>query len=207
MSGTYEYAVPAVGRSQIVFKPGKQFEYIINHKSGTGSYKKRGKKYYLNFKGGDKDLLSGHFVELLEKKEIKSDTNQLKIHVFDNIEFAPFFAEIVVKDVKNDTVIFHGFVDPDSVKNLKLPNNIDEVYLTVAYSFDCTAFSGMFKIHQNMTINVYLSCIVFNQITDGCLGYQETDKLTLKIRQKDENEIWIRYPQARSKYIKFTKTD
>lgn len=119
LKGTYEYKVPGVGHTQIVFKPGKQFEYISNHKSGNGSYKKRGKKYLLNFKGGDKYLFSGHFVELLEKKEIKSDTNQLKIHVFDNIEFASLFAEIVVKDVKNDTVIFHGVVDPDSIKNIR----------------------------------------------------------------------------------------
>lgn len=207
LNGAYGYQVPGVGNTKIIFKTGKQFEYIINDKSGKGSYKKRGKKYLLNFKDYDTNPLARSFFELVKENESKEDSIKLKIRVFDNVQFDALVGSVVlVKNTQSDSILFDCTIGFDGMCTIKIPKKLNEISLNVSYS-SSTEWNETFNVTQDMTINVYLSCIIFNQVIDGCLSYAETDKLNLKIRQKNKNGIWICYPQARSKYIKFTKTD
>ena len=132
---------------------------------------------------------------------------ELKIRVFDNSRFDTLVGSVVlVTNTKSDVISFGCATDFDGSCSIKIPKNFNEISLNVSYSLNAV-LNTTFKMTQDMTINVYLSCIIFNQVTDGCLTYEETDKMTLKIRQKDKNGILIRFPQAKSKYKGFLQID
>lgn len=207
LKGTYRYHVPGAGSTKIVFTSGKYFEYFLNDKSGIGTYKKRGKKYHLEFEHFDSNPVARSYFEITSQNEAQEDSVDLNIRVFDNIRFDPLAASVIIlKNSKDDTTTFSGTTDIDGTYKVRIPKSMNEIKLNISYG-SCADLNQALSVNGNLDLKVYLSCLMFNMVDGGCLSFEEVDKLTLKVLQKDKdkNEVLISYPQAKSKYIRFLK--